>query len=282
MSLDASKWAWTQVAEHRLSDRDSLMLLRIADHASRQEDGRFSCWPGIAELSEKTGRGEKTVRRALSSLEAAGLLSRERRPAPTGRGRAVDMIVLPVDGPTNRPERPVEQDDDQKVISTGRSEGPSGQLGTTKRSIEADQAVNSDPPIYRRTEKNRKGTAAAPQPNPNPTVPTCDGQPVTDAEYENARQALAAFNSLVMDAYPLDAHLERIVRCVRAEPQLTAQDHLAVVRSAVENPWWRGHPSPYVLWKTTEIFHRYVRDWQIEKTAPATIDYDANSQVMTV
>ncbi|WP_419628623.1 helix-turn-helix domain-containing protein, partial [Thiolapillus sp.] len=38
------------------------------------------CWPSLARLALMTGYSERTVRRALRALEAAGLVRIERRP----------------------------------------------------------------------------------------------------------------------------------------------------------------------------------------------------------
>lgn len=56
---------------------EKLVLLALADRAS-DEDG--SAYPSIWNLVYKTSLDERTVRRALVSLEARGFLRREPRP----------------------------------------------------------------------------------------------------------------------------------------------------------------------------------------------------------
>jgi DNA-binding MarR family transcriptional regulator len=63
---------------------------KSARHSSRQvlealalrcnfPKGRFSCWPSIQTIAEDAGIDPKTVRRALKTLTAAGLISRKTR-----------------------------------------------------------------------------------------------------------------------------------------------------------------------------------------------------------
>jgi DNA-binding transcriptional ArsR family regulator len=64
--------AWDQECTNAA---EKLTLIALADHAG--EDGR--AFPGCARLAEKTGSGERTVRRHLDQLEENGQLTRERR-----------------------------------------------------------------------------------------------------------------------------------------------------------------------------------------------------------
>lgn len=72
MSVRWITWAWDQECSNAA---EKLTLIALADHAG--EDGR--AFPGCARLAEKTGSGNRTVRRHLDNLETAGLLTRERR-----------------------------------------------------------------------------------------------------------------------------------------------------------------------------------------------------------
>lgn len=72
MSVRWITWAWDQECSNAA---EKLTLIALADHAG--EDGR--AFPGCARLAEKTGSGERTVRRHLDQLEENGQLTRERR-----------------------------------------------------------------------------------------------------------------------------------------------------------------------------------------------------------
>lgn len=55
---------------------EKLVLLSLADQAN--DDGR-QCWPSVETIAERSGQGIRTVRRALSSLEEKGHLTRKHR-----------------------------------------------------------------------------------------------------------------------------------------------------------------------------------------------------------
>ena len=51
-----------------IASTDKLVLLSLADHAN--DEGR--CWPNIQTLATKTGLSDRSVRKAISRLKAAG------------------------------------------------------------------------------------------------------------------------------------------------------------------------------------------------------------------
>ena len=72
MSVQLIAWAYGQ---HVGSATEKSVLLALAN-AANHHTGR--CHPKITRLADETELGEKTVRRALTSLEAKGIISRER------------------------------------------------------------------------------------------------------------------------------------------------------------------------------------------------------------
>jgi DNA-binding transcriptional ArsR family regulator len=72
VSNDAITWAYRQ--QTRTSGA-KFVLVVLADFA----DEAGSCFPGQALLAERTGQGERTVRRQVIELEEAGLIAREHR-----------------------------------------------------------------------------------------------------------------------------------------------------------------------------------------------------------
>lgn len=100
MSNEAITWAYQQTAP---SPGAKFVLVALADMA----DEAHSCFPGQAKLAAMTGQGERTVRRQLAELEAAGLVVREHRFGERGH-RTSDRYVLQI--PTgqigHRPNRP--------------------------------------------------------------------------------------------------------------------------------------------------------------------------------
>ncbi|WP_419600873.1 helix-turn-helix domain-containing protein [Thiolapillus sp.] len=73
MSILARDWAYSQA----LAAPAKFVLVALAEHVSGE--GR-ACWHSVSRLARMTGYAERTVRRALRALEAAGLVRIERRP----------------------------------------------------------------------------------------------------------------------------------------------------------------------------------------------------------
>lgn len=76
MSVKALTWAFDQP----ISATDKVVLLALADHAS----DRGECWPSVSLLMQRAYVGERTVQRALQSLEDGGFIIRERRQRENG------------------------------------------------------------------------------------------------------------------------------------------------------------------------------------------------------
>ena len=76
MSVKALTWAF----EQPINATEKVVLLALADHAN--EDGL--CWPSISLLVKRAHVGERTVQRAIQSLEDAGFIARERRVRENG------------------------------------------------------------------------------------------------------------------------------------------------------------------------------------------------------
>ena len=85
MSVRVSTWVWHETTA---KGNDRLMLLALADNAN--DDGW--CWPGVAQLVDKTMLGRSTVFRRLDVLEAAGLVERYTR-ADAGRTTVYRVAV---------------------------------------------------------------------------------------------------------------------------------------------------------------------------------------------
>ena len=85
MSIEALNWAWRQ----ELPPMEKLALVAIADFA----DGTGSCFPGQGRLVAMTGMSQATLKRSITSMEDAGLLSRERRTDKRGH-RTTDRYQL--------------------------------------------------------------------------------------------------------------------------------------------------------------------------------------------
>lgn len=113
MSWKALNWAYAQ----DLRGATKAVLVALADQANE----RHQCTPGQASIAARAGCAERTVRKALKTLEKKGLLTRYRRQRQGGRGRTSDLHILHVppaavagEGSTNR-----QSGTDQPAIADG-------------------------------------------------------------------------------------------------------------------------------------------------------------------
>lgn len=95
MSVEATTWAWRQTSS--LSSGARLVLLAIADHASRHDDPDLPdglvAWPKIARLAEMTGLSDSTVRDHISTLVNVGLVEKVERRVDRRTNRAGPNIL---------------------------------------------------------------------------------------------------------------------------------------------------------------------------------------------
>ena len=84
MSIDASRWAWTQ----QINPSQKIVLLSLADRAD--EDGY--CYPSIKRLELDCSMTRRTIQRNLAELEALNLIERKSR--FTGNGQTSNDFFL--------------------------------------------------------------------------------------------------------------------------------------------------------------------------------------------
>jgi len=134
-------WAFEQQVEPNAK----LVLLALANR-SNNETGL--CFPGQQLLGAECSMSDRTIRRHLKTLEAAGLVRRRPRMLGEGRGRTSDEYRLAF----------YDQPDRMSACS-----GPTGQTVRTNRTNQDDQPDKGDRVTVREPEENRKPVAAAPR-----------------------------------------------------------------------------------------------------------------------
>jgi hypothetical protein len=147
VSYKATNWAY----ELPLVGPQKFVLVALADMA----DEANSCYPGQKRLVAMTGFAEKTVRRALASLEDSGLLRREQRHGAFGY-RTSDRYTLNV-GVQMLETLPVTE---PSGLSAHRSESPFLPVSQSQPTGQSDQAVEpSEEPLVepsgRKPEKKK-------------------------------------------------------------------------------------------------------------------------------
>ena len=127
-----------------VSPSEKLTLLALANYAD--QDGR--CWPSQVTLTHDTGLSERTVWAAMQRLEAAGLISRERRRRSDGY-RTSDLVTLTLpatiadrENLTRKSREPYPQIL-QTLPATVAGQEPSGE--PSEEPLEIDQACANDP-----------------------------------------------------------------------------------------------------------------------------------------
>jgi len=153
VSNEAITWAYQQP----ITTGAKFVLVALADLA----DEGHSCYPGQAKLASMTGQGERTVRRQLLELQAAGYLARMRRFDAQGH-RTSDRYVLAVGQviPTgqngHRPDRPAARStsgqNDLRPFTTvlpAIDDSPTGQNGqvSLREPLEEPLDTSSEIPI---------------------------------------------------------------------------------------------------------------------------------------
>lgn len=114
------------------------------------------------------------------------------------------------------------------------------------------------------------GVASSPEPSvqPQPSKregPTerawrVDGKPATDAERLLAQQVLAAWNRLAGQQLTAKTWLAKIVMRLREHPELGLDEHEQIIGSTLRHPWWRGVPSPSVIYGNDAQFERQLTE----------------------
>ena len=111
-----------------LDPGEKLVLLCLADQAN---DQGTHCWPSVETICRRSGQGERTVRRILADLEAAGHITRQYRSGtstqyrvhPCQNGTPAKMADLP-----NRQDTPAKMAGDPCQIGTQTTNEPSMNL----------------------------------------------------------------------------------------------------------------------------------------------------------
>jgi biotin operon repressor len=65
-----------------LEAREKFVLLAMALYLNTKTG---TCWPGLKRLSDQTGLSEKSIRRAIKTLESIGAIEMTKRASDTGR-----------------------------------------------------------------------------------------------------------------------------------------------------------------------------------------------------
>jgi hypothetical protein len=89
-----------------------------------------------------------------------------------------------------------------------------------------------------------------------------DRDPVTDDQYYGRAVAvLLVFNLIAGTHFGSRNWIAKILVAIRAHPELTLADHVSVIETVFARPWWKGEPSPSVVYGG-KAFESALRKWR--------------------
>lgn len=166
MSLDATRWAWRQMA---VTATQKFILLSLADRAN--ESG--CCWPSIRRLQADTRVGKRdTVITALKALEKKGLIRIGRT---TGKGNVYTLLTSP-------------------EMGTSPEKGTSPEIGTTT----SPEMVTTTSPEMVTTPVPKRG----PESIKNLPIESTNGTPHSLAQNERGCACVDSDFSTFWEKYP--------------------------------------------------------------------------------
>lgn len=189
-------------------------------------------WPGQAKLGEMLGIKERAVRTSMRELEARGLVETVRR----GLGKT-NLYVLHEPNWANQMGKFELLEREEAAAERQRKTGQERQSSPDK--VDAGEEDATDGPADT-SGSSENGTA------PSRTRKSLDvnRKRMTEHEWEIVRQVFAAWarcTGIVFTSKDTD-QVKKVVMCIRRSPEVTAEEHVAIVERNCANPWWKDEP----------------------------------------
>lgn len=215
------------------------------------------CWASQKRLMHETRLSERGVRDALSTLNK--LREVETRQAQRGRSKVnvyrlwcadppdYERLPFKVDAPFSPPaESAASHEPDDRQVATpppADSDHDDRQVAASTPSLEHKENVRGEVHTARAM-----------------VVPTTvDRKPVTQAHSLKAIDVLRAWNELTGQSLRSTDWLSKIVMRIREYPEATVDDHRLIIQAALADPWWKGPPSPSVVYGSGAQFERSIQ-----------------------
>lgn len=184
-------------------------------------------------LASKLGCSDDSLDRAKAELEQAGAISVERGRAEDGQ-IAKNIYTIHRISPGTRTAA-------GRLPARGRVEG----TGAARSPLVVESSSSSSSEQHP-SPPRRQGRA--------PTQ--IGGKRVTADEEAFALDVLGRFNEVSGRKFASKEALGKIILRHREHPELAAHEHEAIIREQFEHPWWRGDPSPSVIYGSGDVFDR--------------------------
>lgn len=246
MSYQLMAWAAEQTTG---SITRKAVLLSLAN-AANHHTGR--CFPSVERIARETEASERTVRRALDELESAGLITRERRRREDGTLGTYEY-AFPADNATASPP-----DTDDRTSGQPR---PQPAVRATALNQEDEQEGEQETDTARAREPEGATIVLSSGPPEQYQAPTTvDRKRVTSEEATRAGLILHVWNRETGQRLRAKEWLGKIIMRLREYPEATPSDHEFIIRCALAKPWWRGDPSPSVVYGNGAQFERALTE----------------------
>jgi hypothetical protein len=216
--------------ESKVSDR----ALRLYALLSGMRDyGNDMATIGRQALATRLGCSTDSLDRAKSELEKLGAITVERGKVVAGQ--------IPKNVYTIHRVRP----GSRTAAATPGSRTPAAMGQDSGQIPLIDESSSSSSPATARMPKQ------------------VGGKRVTEAEHDAVDQLLARFNERAGGKnFAGKEWRESIVRRMREHSELTMPEHLALIDRQFERPWWKGDPTPSVIWGNGKSFDRALNGAQ--------------------
>jgi hypothetical protein len=250
MSVHVVSWVLRH-SEETLGRR--LVLLVLADHA--REDGTYA-WPSVATICAETRMTRRPVQEALRRLEASGAIT-----AHGSHRSGTTIYHVEVGGADS-----AQVDEGGAEQRGGAEDADEGALKTAEGALLAAPEPSLEQPSIDQPSKELARTrdprtaiddhvfAGAPE-----GVWKVDRKPVRWDHARLAMEVLAAWNKEAGQELRSRDWLAKIVMRIREYPEATLPDHQFIIRANLADPWWKGAPTPSVIYGNGAQFERAIQ-----------------------
>jgi hypothetical protein len=232
------------------------VYLCISEAASQEHanGGRNGFMAGRKLIASRAGISVDTLDRYVRALEELSLLGVERR--NVGEANLPNLWSL------FEPHTPAPQVAAPLRPGSPRECGEGGRAG-------AAEVLEEE-----KLERERS-TPIAPQKGA-PWPSNVDRRPVLLNEGSLAFAILQEFNRVSKRRFSSAGFLAKIIMRIREHPDVTLDGHVAVIEHAFRHPWWKGDPSPSVVYGNDALFER-----ALNAAAAAVAGMDAGSRTLS-
>lgn len=188
-------------------------------------------YPSRQTLARRLECTVDTVDRAVRELEEKGWLEVQRRPGTT----SLYVLLNPFD-----------------------AELEGGRIDAATRSGDAAFLPDGGGRIFAAQKESQENETPPTPPEGGPRPMRVGRKVVTPAERELAVGVLAEFNRQTGTRYASEDYLRSIIARHREYPKFDLAAHGRLIKAQLADPWWKGPPSPNVIYGNAAQFERSV------------------------